>query len=63
MLKLVFVDDCGDFVMRRYEHDRRGVVELLVRENLIVIRPGFGGPLPPAEVEVFHKKTSRQRLR
>ena len=45
MIRLTFVDDRGDFAFRRYQHHRRGVVEVHAHGNVIYVRPGFGGPM------------------
>jgi hypothetical protein len=41
-LRLTFRESIGSLCLRRYEHERHGVVETLTQDTVIYVRPVFG---------------------
>ena len=42
MLRLIYTVKRGNRAFRRYQHDRRGVVETLTIGRVVYVRPNFG---------------------
>ena len=41
-MRLTFRESIGSLRLRRYEHERHGVVETLTQDTVVYVRPVFG---------------------
>ena len=41
-MRLTFRESIGSLRFRRYQHERRGVVETLTQDSVVFVRPVFG---------------------
>ena len=69
-MRLTFRESIGSLRLRRYEHDRHGVVETLTQDTVVYVRPVFGlltmtnerqGARPPKKARRSREATKGQQ--
>jgi hypothetical protein len=61
-MRLISTEALGPLVLRRYLHERHGVVETITQEAVVYVRPVFGFLKPASTISQRSPRGSQMQL-